>query len=276
MLENIFNDMEKKDRTKEIQSFVKLLDIMDELREKCPWDRKQTIDSMRPMTIEETFELSDAIIRGDMKNISKELGDVLLHIVFYSKIASETGQFDICDVMDQLCNKLVYRHPHVFGEKQVKDAEEVVKNWEQLKRTEKDGNKTVLSGVPDSMPSTIKALRMQEKASAVGFDWSKKEEVWDKVSEEIAEFHVELKKDLGKKENKALAEGELGDLMFSVINAARLYDLDPDTALEMTNKKFRNRFGYVEAKAKERGIALKGMSLQEMDALWNEAKESGL
>ena len=268
--------MEKKDRTKEIQSFVKLLDIMDELREKCPWDRKQTIDSMRPMTIEETFELSDAIIRGDMKNISKELGDVLLHIVFYSKIASETGQFDICDVMDQLCNKLVYRHPHVFGEKEVKDAEVVVKNWEQLKRTEKDGNKTVLSGVPDSMPSTIKALRMQEKASAVGFDWSRKEEVWAKVSEEISEFNAELQKDLGQKENRNLAEGELGDLLFSIINAARLYDLDPDTALEMTNKKFRNRFGFVEAKAKEKGIALKGMSLEEMDELWNEAKKSGL
>lgn len=266
-------------REREAAAFVRLLDIMDELRLKCPWDREQTIESIRPLTIEETFELSDAIINEDMYNISKELGDILLHIVFYSKIASEKGEFDIVDVIDRLCEKLVYRHPHVFAAEQVSSAGEVVKNWEQLKRTEKDGNKTILSGVPVSLPSLVKAYRMQDKARAVGFDWEDRSQVWDKVSEELGEFRKELDSLNGMPESgadtekaKQRAESELGDFLFSIVNAARLYDLNPDTALEMTNKKFRSRFNYVEQKSKEMSKNLKDMTLAEMDALWNEAK----
>ncbi len=272
-------------REKQLEAFNRLLDVMDTLREKCPWDRKQTIDSLRPNTIEEVYELSDAILAHDMHNISKELGDVLLHIVFYSKIGSEQGIFDIADVCNQICDKLIYRHPHVYPPKEdgselakdsskARNADQVVKNWEQLKRQEKDGNKTVLSGVPGGLPPLIKAYRMQDKARAVGFDWEKKEDVWDKVAEEIGEFRDELYKMEDTDEGKAKAQAELGDLLFSIVNASRLYKLNPDTALETTCNKFRSRFTYVELKAREMGRDLKDMTLAEMDALWNEAKKA--
>ena len=252
-------------------SFGRFLDVLDELREKCPWDRKQTNQSLRPNTIEECFELCDALIADDTQNICKELGDVLLHVAFYAKIASEKQQFDMKDVCDRLCDKLIYRHPHVFGTAVAETAGEVCKNWEQLKMTEKDGNKTILSGVPASMPSLIKAYRMQEKAANVGFDWDKREEVWNKVREEIAEIEAEMKSG-----NKADCEKEFGDLIFSLVNAARLYDINPDNALEMTNAKFRRRFNYVEEQTLKQGRSLKDMSLADMDSLWNEAKENGL
>lgn len=268
-------------REKELQAFERLLDIMDDLREKCPWDRKQTMESLRPNTIEETYELCDAIMAGDMRNVAKELGDVLLHIVFYAKIGSEKGEFDIAQVCNLLCDKLVYRHPHVYGNVEVSGSGEVVRNWEQLKRTERDGNRTVLSGVPVSLPSLIKAYRMQDKTRAVGFDWQRREDVWDKVEEEIGELRsalVSMADDLESEDRsrkvaaRARAEGELGDLIFSLVNAARLYDLNPDSALEKTNRKFRNRFTYVELKAAERGLDLKDMTLGQMDELWGEAK----
>ena len=252
-------------------SFGRFLDVLDELREKCPWDRKQTNQSLRPNTIEECFELCDALIADDTQNICKELGDVLLHVAFYAKIASEKQQFDMKDVCDRLCEKLIYRHPHVFGTAVAETAGEVCKNWEQLKMTEKDGNKTILSGVPASMPSLIKAYRMQEKAANVGFDWDKREEVWNKVREEIAEIEAEMKSG-----NKADCEKEFGDLIFSLVNAARMYDINPDNALEMTNAKFRRRFNYVEEQTLKQGRSLKDMSLADMDSLWNEAKENGL
>lgn len=268
-------------RAAQLKAFEKILDIMDELREKCPWDRKQTIESLRPLTIEETFELSDAINKNDYHNISKELGDILLHIIFYAKIGEEQGKFSIVDVIEELSNKLIYRHPHVFSDTKVKDAGEVIANWEQLKTKEKDGNKTILSGVPDAMPSMIKAYRMQDKARAVGFDWTEKEQVWDKVAEEIGEFKEEMLK-LGKAEkaeneaematDKRHAEEELGDLIFSIINAARLYHLNPDTALESTCTKFKRRFTYLEQQTIRKGLDLKQMSLEEMDRYWNEAK----
>ncbi len=265
-------------RAAQLKAFEKILDIMDELREKCPWDRKQTIESLRPLTIEETFELSDAITKNDYHNISKELGDILLHIIFYAKIGEEQGRFNIVDVIEELSNKLIYRHPHVFSDTKVKDAGEVIANWEQLKTKEKDGNKTILSGVPDAMPSMIKAYRMQDKARAVGFDWTEKEQVWDKVAEELGEFKEEMYK-LGKAENeeekakdKKHAENELGDLIFSIINAARLYHLNPDTALESTCAKFKRRFTYLEQQTIRKGLDLKQMSLEEMDRYWNEAK----
>lgn len=264
-------------REKEMQAFARLLDIMDTLREKCPWDRKQTFESLRPQTIEETYELCDAIVNGDMKNVSKELGDVLLHIVFYAKLGDEQKAFNIEDVINLLCDKLIYRHPHVYGDVQASSAGEVIKNWEQIKRTEKDGNKTVLSGVPNSLPALIKAYRIQDKARAVGFDWQKREDVWDKVKEETAEFQAELEKmDPKDPDSLKAAEGELGDLLFSIVNASRLYDLNPDSALESTCNKFRNRFTYVELKAKEMGRDLKDMTLGEMDVLWDEAKSKGL
>lgn len=255
-------------REKELKAFARLLDIMDDLREKCPWDRKQTFESLRPNTIEETYELADAILAHDTHNISKELGDLLLHIVFYAKIGSETGDFDIADVCNQLCDKLVYRHPHVYGDVQAETAGQVVQNWEQLKRKEKDGNKTVLSGVPNSLPALIKAYRMQDKARAVGFDWEKKEAVWDKVSEELGELRAELEN--GTKERQ---EAELGDFIFSVVNAARLYHLNPDSALENTNLKFKRRFTYIETRARELGRDLGDLTLAEMDELWDEAKK---
>jgi len=272
-------------REKQLEAFNRLLDVMDTLREKCPWDRKQTIDSLRPNTIEEVYELSDAIMNHDMKNISKELGDVLLHIVFYAKIGSEQGEFDIADVCNRLCDKLIFRHPHVYPPKEdgselakdsskAKSAEQVIKNWEQLKQTEKDGNKTVLSGVPNTLPPLIKAYRMQDKARAVGFDWEKKEDVWDKVDEEIGELREALAAVGEDGSGREAAQGELGDLLFAIVNASRLYKLNPDTALESTCLKFRKRFTYVEIKAREQGRELRDMTLAEMDALWEEAKKS--
>lgn len=254
-------------RSEILASFERFLDVLDELREKCPWDRKQTNESLRPNTIEEVYELSDALVADDTQNICKELGDVLLHVAFYAKIAQEREQFDMKDVCDRLCEKLIYRHPHVFGTAKAETAGEVCKNWEQLKRTEKDGNKSLLSGVPTSMPSLIKAFRMQEKAANIGFDWDKKEDVWAKVQEELAEMQAEMEK--GDKENM---QKEFGDFLFSLVNAARLYDINPDTALELTNRKFRNRFGYVEECSKQQGRNLQDMTLAEMDSLWNEAK----
>lgn len=252
-----------------LQAFGRFLDVLEELREKCPWDRKQTNSSLRPNTIEECFELSDAIVADDVQNICKELGDVLLHVAFYAKIASEKQQFDMKDVCDRLCDKLIYRHPHVFGDTVAETAGEVCKNWEQLKMTEKDGNKSILSGVPVSMPSLIKAYRMQEKAANVGFDWEKKEDVWAKVKEEISEVEEEM-----KRADKVACEKEFGDLLFSLVNAARLYGINPDTALEQTNAKFRRRFNYVEENSIGKGRNLKDMSLEEMDALWDKAKEN--
>ena len=239
-------------RQEQMEAFGRFLDILDELRVKCPWDRKQTNESLRPNTIEETYELCDALMRDDKKEICKELGDVLLHVAFYAKIGSETGDFDIKDVCDKLCDKLIFRHPHVFGEVKAETAGQVSENWEQLKLKEKDGNKSVLSGVPAALPSLIKAYRIQDKARNVGFDWEEREQVWDKVKEEF------------------------GDVMFSLINAARLYKINPDNALELTNQKFIRRFNYLEEHTIKEGKSLKDMSLEEMDAIWNEAKKKGL
>lgn len=258
-------------RSEILDAFGRFLDVLDELREKCPWDRKQTNESLRPNTLEEVYELSEALINNDTPDICKELGDVALHVAFYAKIASEQGQFDLKDVFDRLCEKLIYRHPHVFGTAKAETAGEVCKNWEQLKLEEKGGNKSLLSGVPVSMPSLIKAYRMQEKAANVGFDWDKKEDVWDKVHEELGELKAEMERG-----DKAAAEKEFGDFIFSIVNAGRLYGMNPDTALEMTNNKFRNRFNFVEEKAKEAGKSLRDMTLGEMDAFWNEAKAKGL
>lgn len=256
-------------RDKEIKAFVRLLDIMDELRTKCPWDMEQTNESLRPLTIEETYELSDAILANDNRNISKELGDILLHIVFYAKIGQESGMYDISDVMNQICDKLIYRHPHVFGEHQVKDSKDVIENWEKLKTREKGGNKTVLSGVPASLPSLVKAYRIQDKARAVGFDWSDKNLVWEKVKEEIAEFEHELKKSDNNKDSLS----EFGDVLFSLVNVSRLYNINPDTALERTNLKFISRFNYMEQKISENGNSIASVSIEEMDKYWNEAKK---
>jgi XTP/dITP diphosphohydrolase len=250
-----------------LQSFERLLNIMSELRAKCPWDREQTIESIRPLTIEETYELSEAILESDMQNIRKELGDILLHIVFYAKIASETGAFDMKDVIDGLCGKLIYRHPHVFGKHRADTAGQVIKNWEQLKLKEKDGNKTVLSGVPTSLPALIKAQRVQEKARAVGFDWEQREQVWKKVQEELDELLVEVEKADAPK-----MEEEMGDLLFAMVNAARLYSVDPETALERANKKFIRRFGYLEQQTIKKGRPLTEMTLAEMNEIWEEAK----
>ena len=259
----------KHSRAEQTAAFGRLLDIMDELREKCPWDRKQTFESLRPNTIEECYELCDAIVHEDRKNICKELGDVLLHVVFYAKLGSETNDFDIKDVCDRLCEKLIYRHPHVFGTGVTADtSEQVSKNWEQLKQKEKDGNRTVLSGVPAALPSLIKAYRVQDKARGVGFDWERKEQVWDKVKEEISEFQAGI-----DSKNRQEMEAEFGDLFFSLINAARLYGINPDNALERTNQKFIRRFNHVERRASEMGKELKDMTLAEMDSLWNEAKK---
>ena len=247
---------------------------MDDLREKCPWDRKQTFDSLRQNTIEETFELATAISRHDMTEISKELGDVLLHVVFYAKMGSETNDFDIADVCNRLCDKLIFRHPHVYGDEAAKNAEDVSHLWEQVKLKEKGGNKTVLGGIPDGLPSLVKAYRIQDKVANVGFDWEKREDVWDKVKEEIAEFEAEMRKCPNDPMVKDPMVNEFGDLLFALINAARLYKIRPDNALEQTNLKFMRRFNYVEQKAREQGRALQDMSLEEMDELWNEAKKT--
>lgn len=250
-----------------LKAFGRLLTIMDELREKCPWDKKQTIESIRHLTIEETYELSDAIINKDMVNIKKELGDVLLHIVFYARIASETNSFTITDVINSLCEKLISRHPHIYGDVKVENEQQVKENWEKLKL--KEGNKSVLAGVPNSLPSLIKASRIQEKARAVGFDWEKPEQVWNKVQEEIAEFRQEI--DL--KASKERIEEEFGDVLFSLINYARFMEINPEDALEKTNKKFIKRFQYLENEAAKAGKQLSDMTLAEMDVYWNKAKE---
>ena len=260
--------MPNNSREKKLEAFGRLLDILDELRVKCPWDRKQTNESLRPNTIEETMELADAIMGEDTEKIRKELGDVLLHIVFYAKIGDEKGQFDIADVCDALCEKLIYRHPHVFGDEKADTAAQVLKNWELIKMSEKDGNKLVLSGVPRSLPSLIKAERVQEKAANVGFDWQKREDVWDKVKEELSEVETELRGN-----DEADREKEFGDLFFSLVNAARLYGVRPDNALERTNRKFIARFNYIEEKAIEQGRHINELTLTEMDELWNEAKK---
>lgn len=254
-------------RQEKMEAFGRLLDVMDTLREKCPWDRKQTNDSLRPNTIEETYELCDALIREDQREICKELGDVLLHVVFYGKIGEEKQEFDMADVCNKLCDKLIFRHPHVYGEAVAKDAEAVLESWEQIKLKEKDGNKSVLSGVPTALPSLIKAYRIQDKARNVGFDWEDKQDVWAKVREELDELEEEF-----GREDKAKSEQELGDFLFAIINAARLYKLNPDNALELTNQKFIRRFNYLEEHSIKSGRPLTEMTLAEMDALWNEAK----
>jgi MazG family protein len=248
-----------------LAAFRRLLEIMDELREKCPWDQKQTNDTLRNLTIEETYELADAILEKNDDDIKKELGDLLLHIVFYARIGSENNQFDIADVINSLNEKLIYRHPHVFGEVHVNDQEDVKKNWEELKIRE---GSTVLGGVPDSLPAMIKSNRIQDKVKAVGFDWEEKQQIWDKVNEEISELEEEVKN--GDQEK---IESEFGDLLFSVINAARLYDVDPETALERTNKKFIKRFNYLEKNTLSKGQLLKNMSLDEMNEIWERAKD---
>ncbi len=281
-------------KEEKMQAFGRFLDVLDALRANCPWDRKQTNESLRPNTIEETYELCDAIIKNDVHDICKELGDVLLHICFYAKIAEEKEQFDVADVCDALTRKMITRHPHVYhpsqidaenpkplpyvpeeaqgasssGEAKVSTVSQVLENWEQIKLKEKDGNKSVLSGVPDALPSMIKAYRIQDKARNVGFDWEDKQDVWTKVREELDELETEL-----RKEDKENSTKELGDFLFSVINAARLYKLNPDNALEMTNRKFIDRFNYIEAHSIKVGKPLKDMTLEEMDKLWNEAKK---
>jgi len=257
----------KNTKEAKLQSFGRLLDIMDELREKCPWDKVQTNESLRTNTIEETYELCEAIIKNEPPQIKKELGDLLLHVVFYAKIADEKEQFDIADVCNTLCDKLIFRHPHVFGEVEAKTAGQVEQNWEQIKLKEKGGNKTVLEGVPASLPSIAKAHRIQDKARNAGFDWNQKEDVWPKVEEELNELKDEI-----HAMDKDRIEAEFGDLFFSLINAARLYKIDPDNALERTNQKFIQRFNYIEQRAKETGKSLKEMTLDEMDVFWQEAK----
>lgn len=280
-------------REEKMAAFGRLLDVLDTLREKCPWDKKQTNESLRPNTIEESFELADALMKNDVTNICKELGDVLLHICFYARIAEEKQQFDAADVCNQLVDKLIFRHPHVYHPSQIgeydpkplpyipeqaqdasngmsnaKTSQEVIENWEQIKLKEKDGNKSVLSGVPDALPSLIKAYRIQDKARNVGFDWEDAGDVWAKVREELAELEEEMKKG-----DREASQAELGDFLFSVINAGRLYHLNPDTALEQTNQKFISRFNYIEQHSIKMGKPLKDMSIQEMDKLWEEAKK---
>jgi MazG family protein len=250
-----------------LNAFARLLEIMDELREKCPWDKEQTLESLRKLTIEETYELADAILNKDLNGIKKELGDLMLHIVFYAKIGSEKGAFDMADVLNSINEKLIYRHPHVFGEVDVANSREVEQNWETLKLKEKGGNTRVLEGVPAAMPALIKANRIQEKASGIGFDWEYREQVWDKVKEEINELSYEI-----DQVDQDKIEGEFGDLFFAMVNAARLYGVDPETALERTNLKFISRFNYLESQTLAKGKDLKKMSLAEMDVIWDEAK----
>jgi len=248
-----------------IESFTRLLNIMDELRTKCPWDKKQTIESLRHLTIEETYELADAILENNMDDIRKELGDILLHIVFYAKIASETGAFTIEDVIDGICKKLIFRDPHVFGDVTVNNAEDVKTNWENLKI--KEGNQSILAGVPASLPALVKALRVQDKARAVGFDWDEREQVWDKIGEELDELKTEI-----RQMDEEKMEAEFGDFLFSMVNAARLYGIDPEAALERTNKKFIKRFNYLEQQTIKAGRPLTSMTLDEMNVVWEEAK----
>jgi XTP/dITP diphosphohydrolase len=252
-------------------SFERLLAIMDDLRSQCPWDKKQTMETLRHLTIEETYELSDAILEGDMQEIRKELGDLMLHLVFYAKIGSETNDFNMVDVLNGICDKLINRHPHIYGDTKAETEEEVKQNWEKIKLIE--GNKSVLGGVPKSLPALIKASRIQEKARGVGFDWDDKTQVWEKVEEELQEFKNEFNITNNQEIDREKAESEFGDLMFSLINYARFLDINPEDALEKTNKKFIKRFQYLESKAVEMGKSLKDMSLAEMDVFWNEAKK---
>ena len=255
-----------------LQAFERLLTIMDELREKCPWDQKQTMQSLRHLTIEEVYELSDAILDGDLNEIKKELGDLMLHIAFYAKIGSETNDFNITDVLNGIAEKLIARHPHIYGDVIVENEEDVKRNWEQLKL--KEGNKSVLGGVPSSLPALIKASRIQEKAKGVGFDWEDKSQVWEKVEEELGEFKAEYNDKMPSEIDMDKAEAEFGDLLFSLVNYARFIKINPEDALEKTNKKFIHRFKYLENKALEMGKPLKDMTLAEMDVFWNEAKKS--
>ena len=255
-------------REENLKSFNRLLDILDELREKCPWDREQTNESLRANTIEETYELSEAILNGNQDEIKKELGDLLLHIVFYAKIGEEKNSFDIGDVCNAISDKLVFRHPHVFGDTNADSAEMVEKSWEEIKMKEKNGNKTILDGVPTSLPSLVKAFRIQDKARNSGFDWNERRDVWDKVNEEMGEVKAEI-----DKMDQDRMEAEFGDLMFSIVNAARLYQVNPDNALERTNRKFIKRFNYLEKEAKQMGRNLKDMTLAEMEEIWQEAKK---
>lgn len=250
----------------QLQAFDRLLTIMDELREKCPWDKKQTMESLRYLSIEELYELSDAILEGDDEEIKKELGDIILHIVFYAKIASEKGKFDIADVLNAICEKLIIRHPHIYGDVKVNNEEDVKKNWETIKL--KEGKKSVLEGVPKSLPAMVKAYRMQEKAKGVGFEWSNAEDVWKKVQEELNEFKAES----SKENNHDKLENEFGDVLFSLINYARFIGVNPEDALERTNKKFIKRFMFMEDKARENGRQLQDMKLEEMDIYWEQAK----
>lgn len=253
-------------RQQKLDAFGRLLDIMDDLREKCPWDKKQTLQTLRHLTIEETYELGDAILDNDLQEVKKELGDVLLHIVFYAKIGSETNDFDIADVCNEICEKLIYRHPHIYGDVVVENEEDVKQNWEKLKL--KEGKKSVLEGVPKSLPALVKASRIQDKVKGVGFDWEEPHQVWDKVEEEIQEFQEEIKNG-----DQDKIEAEFGDVLFSMINYARFLKVNPEDALERTNKKFIKRFQYLENKAGELGKQLSEMTLAEMDVFWNEAKK---
>lgn len=258
-------------RQEKLEALGRIIDTLDILRVKCPWDAKQTNESLRPNTVEEVYELAQALLDDDATNIRKELGDVLLHVLFYSKIGDEKGQFDIADVADALNDKLIFRHPHVFGEVHVDNAEQVTQNWEQLKLKEKGGNHSVLAGVPAALPALIKAYRVQEKAANIGFDWESPEQVWEKVDEELDEVRQAIAN--GDRQD---IEGEFGDLLFSVVNAARLYGVTPENALERTNRKFMARFNYVEDQVREKGRKLSDMTLGELDALWNEAKCKGI
>jgi tetrapyrrole methylase family protein/MazG family protein len=263
-------------REEQLKAFDRLLTIMDELREQCPWDKKQTIESLRYLTIEETFELSDAIVEKNMDEIKKELGDIMLHLVFYARIASETKEFDIGDVLNALSEKMIRRHPHIYGDVEAEDEAAVKRNWEQIKMTEKPKEESILSGVPKSLPAMIKATRIQEKARGAGFDWEEKKQVWEKVEEELAEFKQEFNIEDDKKIDAFKAEGELGDLFFSLINYARFLNINPEDALERTNKKFIKRFQYLETESKKDGKQLNTMSLAEMDEYWNAAKRQSL
>ncbi len=253
-------------RQNQLKAIDRLLTIMDELREQCPWDKKQTFESLRHLTIEETYELGDAILDKNLDEIRKELGDVLLHIVFYAKIGSETNDFDIGDVANGICDKLISRHPHIYGDVEVQDEEDVKRNWESLKL--KEGKKSVLEGVPKSLPALVKANRIQDKVAGVGFDWEEPNQVWEKLEEELGEFQAEVRKN-----DQEAMENEFGDVLFSMINYARFLKIDPENALERTNKKFTKRFQYLESKANEIGKSLKEMSLEEMDVFWDEAKK---
>lgn len=259
-------------KEEKLKAFGDFLDVLDTLREKCPWDRKQTNESLRPNTIEEVYELCDALAADDNANICKELGDVLLHVAFYAKIGEEKGEFDMAEVCSRLSEKLIFRHPHIYGNVDAETPEQVSQNWEKIKQKEKNGNKTVLGGVPSALPALIKAKRIQEKAANVGFDWEKREDVWDKVKEEVSEVETEMRQNASP-ENKERLENEFGDLLFAVINAARLYGVDPENALEHTNRKFIRRFNHIESRLKETGRSFEDVGLADMEELWVEAKK---